>query len=126
VNKVIAIALIFVMSAQSLCKLGMITYFEINRDYIAKVLCINKSEPKLKCNGQCYLKKSIKETEETVPVPATRSTGKETVEIPIFIVSEHAFNSSTNSTESHDNFPPVKIDVAEFSPSYFHPPAVIC
>ncbi|QCX39488.1 hypothetical protein FF125_13960 [Aureibaculum algae] len=36
--------------------------YNLNYDYIAKVLCINKDEPELKCNGKCHLAKEIKKT----------------------------------------------------------------
>lgn len=38
-------------------------YF-INQDYIAAVLCENKDEPEMECNGKCYLKKELKKDEE--------------------------------------------------------------
>ena len=34
--------------------------FKLNQDFIAKVLCINKERPKLKCDGNCYLNKELK------------------------------------------------------------------
>ncbi len=36
--------------------------YNLNYDYIAKVLCINKDEPDLGCNGKCQLAKEIKKT----------------------------------------------------------------
>ncbi len=36
----------------------------LNQDYIAKVLCINKEEPEIQCNGKCYLMKQIKKKED--------------------------------------------------------------
>ena len=36
--------------------------YNLNYDYIAKVLCINKDEPELQCNGKCQLAKEIKKT----------------------------------------------------------------
>ena len=40
--------------------LGTIAYFNLNRDYIARVLCENRDRPELHCNGQCYLAKRLK------------------------------------------------------------------
>jgi hypothetical protein len=41
----------------------------INYDYIAKVLCINKEKPALKCNGKCHLMKQLaKESESEKPL----------------------------------------------------------
>lgn len=37
----------------------------LNKEYIARVLCINKAEPKKGCNGQCHLMKQMeKETKQ--------------------------------------------------------------
>lgn len=35
----------------------------VNQDQIAADFCVNKSEPEKKCNGKCYLKKQLKQTE---------------------------------------------------------------
>ena len=39
---------------------GTIAYFQLNRDYIARVLCENRDRPQMNCNGQCYLAKRLK------------------------------------------------------------------
>jgi hypothetical protein len=38
--------------------------FGLNQGYIAKEFCVNKNRPELHCNGQCYLKKKLKQAEE--------------------------------------------------------------
>lgn len=38
--------------------------YALNYDYISKVLCINKDEPKTKCNGKCYLMQELKQQQE--------------------------------------------------------------
>ncbi|HEY3429153.1 MAG TPA: hypothetical protein VGK39_00665 [Cyclobacteriaceae bacterium] len=39
-------------------------------DYFAKVLCINKERPELKCNGKCILMQRLKKvSEESQPAP---------------------------------------------------------
>jgi hypothetical protein len=126
VNKVIAIALIFILSGQSLCKLGLITYFELHKDYIARVLCINKEEPTRKCNGHCYLKRNMEKTEGPAQTPTPRPTAKETLEIVIFLVTENSFPSLTASSLGANNFPPVKTEVSGFSKVPFHPPSAFC
>lgn len=44
--------------------------YVINKEYIAKILCINKDKPELKCNGKCHLINEIKKqaTEENKPL----------------------------------------------------------
>lgn len=38
--------------------------FEVRRDYIAEVLCINRDEPITVCGGTCYLDKKLGMAEE--------------------------------------------------------------
>jgi len=45
----------------------------VNKEYIAKVLCINRDRPELKCEGKCHLTKMMAEQQseeqsEAVPV----------------------------------------------------------
>ena len=34
--------------------------YELNKKYIAEVLCENKDKPEMHCNGKCHLKKQLK------------------------------------------------------------------
>ncbi len=47
------------LSFQSLVKLGILTWYELNKEYVANKLCENRNKPQLKCNGKCYLKKQL-------------------------------------------------------------------
>lgn len=38
---------------------GTIAYFNLNREYIARVLCENRNRPELHCDGKCYLAKKL-------------------------------------------------------------------
>ena len=38
--------------------------YAVNYDHIAKVLCVNKAKPKLKCNGKCHLMKELAKAAE--------------------------------------------------------------
>lgn len=39
--------------------------YYINFDYIAEVLCINKDKPQINCEGTCYLKDQIQQTQKS-------------------------------------------------------------
>ncbi|GAB3025885.1 hypothetical protein GCM10027185_26480 [Spirosoma pulveris] len=39
---------------------GTIAYYNVNKAYIARVLCENRDKPQLHCDGQCYLAKQLK------------------------------------------------------------------
>ncbi|MFD1143721.1 hypothetical protein ACFQ4C_21510 [Larkinella insperata] len=41
-----------------------IAYFQINKQYIARVLCENRDRPELHCDGQCYLARRLKAQQE--------------------------------------------------------------
>ena len=58
------IILVLVMLLQSSIRSVYVAYYQINQDYIASVLCINKAKPASSCNGKCYLSKKMKEQEK--------------------------------------------------------------
>lgn len=58
----IFLALLIISS--TLTRLFYFAGYELNKDYIAKVLCINLDKPQLHCNGKCYLSKKIAEAEK--------------------------------------------------------------
>ncbi|WP_461065041.1 hypothetical protein [Spirosoma horti] len=39
---------------------GIIAHYQLNKAYIARVLCQNRDKPQLHCDGQCYLAKQLK------------------------------------------------------------------
>lgn len=57
------ISLILLLSYPLLLKIGIIGYWQFNRDYIARTLCDFKDIKDSPCKGKCYLMKKIKGTE---------------------------------------------------------------
>ena len=57
-------ALIYLLLAATLLPTispwGTIAYYQVNKDYIARVLCENRDKPQLHCDGKCYLAKKLK------------------------------------------------------------------
>ena len=121
VRKAVSILLIVLMSAQSLYKLGLVTYFEMNREYIATVLCINKKEPAKHCNGQCYLKKNLKkaDTKENTPVNPVR----EKIELQAFVIENFSFGFETIADSSQKNTPYLKVRTLGYHQGQFRPPS---
>ena len=124
VKKVISIGLIFVLSLQCLYQIGIVTYFNINRDYIAQVLCINKEKPMTMCYGNCFLKRNLKvggENEKsTVPV------SKIVIEAPSFIVSEFNYSFSQSATPLAFLYGRYySIELSGFPSTIFHPPSFL-
>ncbi len=69
----IAIFFTLIMLSVSFKEIVQYAAFKLNQDSISALFCINKDKPELKCDGKCYLKKSIqateKENKQSKPVP---------------------------------------------------------
>ncbi|MFA4869100.1 MAG: hypothetical protein WC623_12915 [Pedobacter sp.] len=62
--KPVSILLLFSLLITNFSNLFLFAGFELNRNYIATELCMNKSKPELHCNGQCFLMKKLKQAQE--------------------------------------------------------------
>lgn len=70
--RVISILLLVSLCFQFLFKTGVAGYYFANKDYIAKVLCINRENTSMHCDGKCYLKKKMQDAGEETPQAALR------------------------------------------------------
>ncbi|MCS3531055.1 hypothetical protein [Chryseobacterium sp. JUb7] len=76
--------------------------YAVNYDYISEVLCINKSNPELHCNGKCYVSKQIAKTNDadSSPLNKTKNSGQKLLDIYVLPeitginTTENAFFSS--------------------------------
>ena len=97
--------------------------YELRRDYISEVLCINKEDRTLSCEGKCFLMKRLKQTKESIP---SESPAPERFQLTFF----NPIDSETENT----------IECVEINPFYdattvnhtnayigdiFHPPRSI-
>lgn len=111
------------MSAQCFYELGVITYFQLNRDYIAEVLCINKEKPMTMCNGQCFLDKNL-DVADGASEDGTVPTNTQRLEFPVFLVVENSYAFTAAST-AHVGVSPYLAGVSsEHSSIPQRPPAV--
>lgn len=74
------------LTSQCLVKLGIVAWYEVNKDYVAKNLCVNRNHPELKCCGKCYLNKQLNKAENGAGKPSSTKTEK--TELLLFIVPE--------------------------------------
>jgi hypothetical protein len=121
VKRVVAIVLIFVISAQCFYQLGMVTYFQLNQQFIADVLCINKEKPALQCHGKCYLKKKLEVTDIPGEAPSP-AAGKEKLEIAVYLISRYDLDLRIATAVQDPNFPSADLTPAGFQASLFRPP----
>ena len=64
-QRLIAIAFILIVTLPVMHKAIVITNYIVDYDYISQVLCINKEEPELQCNGKCHLNKELNKAESS-------------------------------------------------------------
>lgn len=94
--------------------------FEINQNYIARYLCVNRNNPHSSCNGHCYLSKQLAAHEKS---PGTTNTIKEKTDVLLYL------NVSVNNTENivssvnkkqHSQY---SFCLQQVCSEFFHPPA---
>ncbi|MDP4283180.1 MAG: hypothetical protein Q8891_02060 [Bacteroidota bacterium] len=83
-KQAIAILLIITVGAQTFSKWIIEFNFEINREYIAKNLCINRNNPKIGCNGKCCLKKRLT-ADEDQQQPAGKDSIQKNLQLDFFL-----------------------------------------
>lgn len=119
----VSILLLFALAFECFSQLGILAYYQLNRDYIARVLCVNRDKPMMHCNGHCYLKKQLKENRQRENQGAADIGAKS--ELPLFCSTEQHF-SFLLSAPSVTCFPHylLKVYSSPVAP-IFHPPAVM-
>lgn len=79
---------------------GMIAYYELNKEYITEMFCINKSRPELNCDGKCFLMQKLQEKNQTdEKIPLSSHVLKEISLFPILKM----WTNGLESTESRSN-----------------------
>ncbi len=61
----LTIAILLVFCFSEIKPLLPLIEYCLNYEYISEVLCINKDEPILTCNGKCYLTQEIEKAQES-------------------------------------------------------------
>ena len=56
--------LVIIILIQCSMRMATVAYYQLNKKYIASVLCENKENKSMHCDGKCYLTKKIKAQEE--------------------------------------------------------------
>ncbi len=74
--------------------------YQINKAYIARVLCVNRDKPQLHCDGKCYLDKQLKKAndlpdrDEQIPAPRI-----DLDKLPTALINYQVFNLSNTQTK---------------------------
>lgn len=96
----------------------------MNKDYIAKVLCINRDKPDMKCEGKCHLKSQFEKQEaqdKRIPVGY-----KEIAETVLFFSASSIATPPVALQYFKVNYHPYQFSVIEaFNHAIFHPPQTV-
>ena len=122
-KKFIAIALVFLYAAAMLQTYVPLISYAVNKEYIANVLCENKSKPQMHCNGKCHLNKELTKAgnEESKSNSGTRNEVMDFLAIQINSGEELNYTASTTSDLTYsynDNYS------FNFPGTIFHPPTL--
>jgi len=74
----ITIVLIALIALQTFSKWCLILEYQVNKDFIAKNLCINRARPLSCCKGTCYLNKKMAADESDQQAPSRSGQREET------------------------------------------------
>lgn len=95
--------------------------FEVRRDYIAKVLCINQDEPITVCGGKCYFNERLKDVADQQEKEA--ETTNRVLEIAFFKEDLKSIDFSQHKSELKLKITPYESGkVVQFVNGIFRPP----
>lgn len=88
-NGIISGLLLLVLSAYLIIPVVPVIDYLINKDYIAKNLCVNKDKPKSCCKGKCHMVKQLQKTNKnTESDPKNTSNRVQLKELNEFILNK--------------------------------------
>lgn len=126
-KRVIAMVVVLSLLVQCTVHIGLWSYYQVNKAYIAQNLCENRNLPQKKCCGKCYLRKQMKKVDESGSSSKKGQVKTERTEITEFIVSDITFNILTPMPLTSANNTPVYQDMFGnvAANGIFHPPSVV-
>ena len=79
IKRFILLIFALVILVQSTIQTIIAINWKINQTYLTEKYCINKDQPELKCNGNCYLAKQLKKYESDVTALNDKTSKKQAV-----------------------------------------------
>ena len=118
-----AVILMLLFSVQTFSKWMWVLDYQLNKEYIAENLCINKAKPQLHCNGKCQLAKKLAE-EESSHKPSGADAPKQNLFNPFFKQDlQLVVLSWSEPRREWNTFHTIKPYTAPVA-AVFHPPSV--
>lgn len=121
-NKAVSILLVCSLFFSTLGKTIIFIHYKFYQQYYTSVLCENKNQPALHCNGKCHLSKELKQQENREKSPF--SPIKEKQETIQFFQKYFLLVFELPSTEVQNNFTYLENEPQAVLLTVFRPPAV--
>lgn len=118
----LTIVLAFLILVQSFTRSFIYLNYEVNKDYISNVLCENKEDIEMHCEGKCHLKKELDKEEKNESTPA--GSNKEKYEIILFNSIKPALTFLFIQASSEQHFFNETINYPLSLSAIFHPPCI--
>lgn len=114
------IVLAFTVLLSSMARTVVVADYLLNKEYIAKVLCVNRDKPQMKCNGKCHLNKQLQKQADA------ETEGKDKPVRAVKEITGILSNSTTLILDSGNSSQLATLDcsslVSGIRTSVFHPP----
>jgi hypothetical protein len=106
-------------------KLGIVAWYQVNKTYVATVLCENKDKPQMNCCGKCYVRKQLNKADDNAggekQMPA-KNVKAENIDYIMPVVAVHSNNTNNTAAIKVFNGHYTAGKSYQVISSVFHPP----
>lgn len=121
--KLISVTILLIcLTAATFSKWILIACYDLNENYIAKELCVNKASTTSHCNGHCYLSQQLNKDEKSGTASST--AGKEKFEIQLFFLGKDEQSSDLTCITACQYSTSQHFALQQVSYTSFRPPAI--
>ncbi len=117
-----ALFFLVLLSLPAIYKAGLFSFYELNRDYIAKNYCVNKNQPITICYGKCFLQRGMELTDQT-PNPESINAQLKMERVEFFVLDFEFASQLPEKILRFSISPTPSVSDGVFS-SVFRPPLV--
>jgi hypothetical protein len=119
-QRLIASVLLLTFFAQTFDQSFLELDFLMNRNYIAKTLCVNQDKPQMHCKGNCYLARQMQEQQDENK--QSGNTRKEKFEVQFFFLPDETIINYDLPLIAVIYAPKRDNIIFQYQQSVFHPP----
>lgn len=121
------------ITAKDITALAWQIWYQVNQEYVAKELCVNKAKPQLQCNGKCHLMKQLRKLEEPTSQTSNDSKGAKKQTRTVLKLKSFDWISATDldtftivdlQLPANNLWPESTQNPTSYSSPVFHPPTI--